>query len=391
MVDPSFSVRISREVDLVQTLLDTRRGGERLRVLELLQSEIDVDHLLRYLASHRLLPLFHRQLLDEFPEDIPSSLANPLHQATQQRTRFNLAATSELLKIVRLLNDNGINHLPWKGPVLSMRLYGDVALRPFGDLDIVISPEDVIRTDRLLRSIGYEPVVAVATHQESAFVKYEHDRVYLQRENGLHLEVHWRFFDRYIAFKLEESVQWERMSSLQIGGEAVRLMNPEVELLILSLHGAKHVWRSAGWLLDIHSLLLKEPIDWERLVAVARQTGTVRVLLLALELAHHYFGTSRPDTIQKLIDNDPVVAELVMDVCSGPLYKTRDEIAVEDDPHFYLRSRERRRDRWHYRWYWLFTPNIKDQDFLRLPAWLSPLHYLIRPLRLVAAWVRRPW
>ena len=379
---------MSPEVDLVYTLLDSRRQGATGRMLDLLHGAIDTDYLLRYTISHRLLPLVHHRLVEEFRDDIPTAVATSLQAVALQTTQFNLLATSELLRIVRIFAVHGIDLLPWKGPVLALRLYGNVALRPFGDLDILVRPADVLRAGRLLQTIGYAPLVEVKPHQERSFVRYEHDRAYLQQGGGLHLELHWRFFDRYIAFNLDESAIWNGVRTLELGGDSMRLLGAEEELLILALHGAKHVWRSSGWLFDIHRLIECEEIDWQRLEQLAERTGTVRVLSLALSLSGELFGTDPPDTVRRRISDDRMVRLLAGEVRSGPLYRTRDDYAVEDDPRFYLRSRERRRDRLYYLWFWLFTPNIKDQDFLRLPEWLSPLHYLIRPLRLLGGWFR---
>ena len=46
--------------------------------------------------------------------------------------------TLELLNIHRHLQARGLEVLPYKGPVLAEALYGNVALRQFSDLDLLV-------------------------------------------------------------------------------------------------------------------------------------------------------------------------------------------------------------------------------------------------------------
>ena len=46
--------------------------------------------------------------------------------------------------------------IPYKGPVLSTSIYHDLALRSFGDLDILVHEHEVLRVLDLLVSYGYE-------------------------------------------------------------------------------------------------------------------------------------------------------------------------------------------------------------------------------------------
>jgi hypothetical protein len=64
---------------------------------------------------------------------------------------------------------------------------------------------------------------------------------------------------------------------------------------------------------------------------------------------------------------------------------------------FYLRMRERVRDRIRYGLYYAqqylriaLTPSANDQALLSLPASLSFLYYLLRPIRLLQIYALRP-
>ena len=56
--------------------------------------------------------------------------------------RRGLWFASELLRITHHLAKKEIRAIPYKGPVLAQSAYGDLALRHFSDLDLLISPRD---------------------------------------------------------------------------------------------------------------------------------------------------------------------------------------------------------------------------------------------------------
>ena len=51
---------------------------------------------------------------------------------------FGLA--KKLLEILALLDREGVRAIPFKGPTLAVKAYGDLTLRPFSDLDIFVPP-----------------------------------------------------------------------------------------------------------------------------------------------------------------------------------------------------------------------------------------------------------
>lgn len=199
------------------------------------------------------------------------------------------------------------------------------------------------------------------------------------------LELHWRFFARYVAFPIDLKRLWGRLDRFVLAGTEVPVLPAEEMLLVLALHGAKHRWSSLGWILDIARLPGAFPeFDWERVSALARETGGERALLLALGLADALWGMPMPEPMRAAGAGDMAVQRLVGQVIAGLACLDRPAVSAAEDHRFYLASRERLADRLRYCWLWTFTPNLRDQTFLTLPAWLSPLHYLVRPVRMAA-------
>jgi len=58
----------------------------------------------------------------------------------------NVFLTNKLFEILNLFKKNDILALPFKGPVLAESVYGDLSLRQFVDLDILVHNHDAIST-----------------------------------------------------------------------------------------------------------------------------------------------------------------------------------------------------------------------------------------------------
>jgi len=73
----------------------------------------------------------------------------------------NRALAAELGELLRLFEESGIRALPFKGPVLALDLFGDLALREFVDLDILVPAGEILRATDLIEARGYEPLYRV--------------------------------------------------------------------------------------------------------------------------------------------------------------------------------------------------------------------------------------
>ena len=117
-----------------------------------LLSEIDYQQLIDIASRHGVLPLVYKTLKDLSQGDKGSiqdflSELKPINMSIAQR---NMLMSSELIKIMRLLEENHIEALAFKGPALAQTAYGDITLRQFGDLDILIREKDRSRVIDLL-------------------------------------------------------------------------------------------------------------------------------------------------------------------------------------------------------------------------------------------------
>jgi len=79
--------------------------------------------------------------------------------------------SAELAGILQHFEAREIPVITQKGPALAHLLYGDSAMREFGDLDLLVRPIDVPRVVGALTELGYEKNLKLSPRQEKAYLR----------------------------------------------------------------------------------------------------------------------------------------------------------------------------------------------------------------------------
>ena len=118
---------------------------------------IDWKRLIETSLRHALLPVLHRTLEILRIEEIPVEIKAQLKDYFRKNALRNLVLTGELLKLINLFEMEGIPCIPYKGSTLAVLLYGDLSLRQFDDIDILVHKENVLKAKEILVAYGYRP------------------------------------------------------------------------------------------------------------------------------------------------------------------------------------------------------------------------------------------
>ncbi len=371
---------------------------ERIRVL--LRQDLDWTYLTQMAHRHRVMPLLYRSLNRVWPEAVPEAVLDQLRSDFSSNSLHNVLLTKELLNLLRLLEAQRITAVPFKGPVLAASVYGDIALRQFGDLDIMVHTRDVLRAKTLLMDRGYRAVLSaegegreieLSGAREAAHLWFAHAYVFVRADGKGEVDLHWTFTRRYFSFPLDLQDLQERLEPVTLADSVVSHFSPEDLLLILCVHGSKSLWQRLQWICDVAELLAarQHEMDWQQVLARAERLGSVRMLWLGLLLASNLLDTALPEAVQPKAQSDAVAKALAAQLqnrlfadLGQPGDSTVDKFMI------YLRMRERWRDKMRYL---TLTPNVKDLMFFPLPAPLACLYYGLRPIRLMREYGPSIW
>ena len=275
-----------------------------------------------------------------------------------------------------------VSALPYKGPTLAQSVYGDLGLRQFSDLDLLISSSDFERAKQALAEIGYRPAEDLALAVERFWLRRGYERSFDGAAGKNLVELQWALLPHFYAVDLRTEDLLARAGRIVVGEREVPCLSPEDLVLVLCLHAAKHLWTRLIWLSDIAETLRSQTIDYSLVSSRARETGIARILGVSFWLVKNLLRAEIPHGAEEMIAFDsriPTIGgEFAERLARGAAYD------FESTEYFRLlfNLRERRGDRWRYLWRLFWTPGAGDIAAVQLPEPFFPVYRIVRIARL---------
>jgi hypothetical protein len=359
--------------------------GSTPRVGDLLRETIDWNYLLRTAARHGVMPLLYRSLRSRNPEEVPAGVLAQLRDGYNAGVSRNQYLTGELLHLLRSLEEEGLVAIPFKGPVLASTVYGDLGLRQFTDLDILVREQDFLKVKALLVSRGYKPWAKLSDTQEAAHILNNHAYTFIHTNGLFAVDVHWRIVERASPLHLDLEYMWRNSRVIDLYGAHFRYLPPEDTLTILYVHGSRSRWEQLKLVCDLAALLSAcgGSMDWRLVMRRAGEQRSRRMLYLGLRLADELLGATMPGEILEKARADSAVSVLCTTFRKKLFPETHESDPVIESVACFLQMREKFLDRCLFILRYWTTPNEKDHMFLVLPPGLGYLSYLVRPVRLL--------
>lgn len=349
---------------------------------ELHQGECEWPEVLRLARWHAVAPLLASRYADS--TDVLLDTRAELLQIARKTAEHNLHLTSELLQILHAFDTAGLQALAYKGPALAYAAYGDLAKRGFGDLDLLLRPQDISRARQALEAQGFVPWAEFANltpAQEQTYLRSGYHYQYCQLDGSVPVELHWNVAPRSFVIELPVERLFARAVRVSMGRAQAPAPSHEDHLVLLCIHGAKHMWDRVGLIVDVGELVrANQAIDWDYLLRFAAQLHARRMVLLGLTLANQVWSVDLPSEITEAARQDGAVAKLAERVMARlPLCHDSDEYRMEAH-RFYFDVRERASDKLRYVARLMFEPSLNDARALgsspraaKAGGWLRPL------------------
>jgi hypothetical protein len=297
--------------------------------------------------------------------------------------RRNLWFASELARIVEAFKNRRVRVVAYKGPLLAESAYGDIALRNFGDLDLLISPGDHQPATQILRDLGYQPSSEFSPAVGRFWLNNGYERSFDSGAGKSLVELQWALLPRLYALDLRTDDLLARSQTAAVGGREVQSLSPEDSLVALCVHAAKHLWMRLIWVCDIAETIRTQPLDWVIVSSRAAELGIMRIMAVSLWLVRDLLDCALPESAVRMIDSDPSVTAQAKAFASRLARSATYDFESTEYFRLLFHLRERRRDRARYLWRLLWTPGQGELNAIRLNESLFPLYRVVRVMRLV--------
>jgi len=366
----------------------------RRRIEGIADAEVDWNRTLELAGREGVTPLLHRAV-ERHGDRVPDAALEQARDRARSIATRNLLAARELIAIVQEFEEAGIPALPFKGPPLSVAAYGDLGLREFVDLDVLVPEEEIPRAADRLESMGYSWFDGTPRLDDSAvlggpFTPPIVPEFRLGRD-GTIVELRYQVGERAYPVDLDFETLWSRRDAVTMAGTTLPSLDAEDRILVLAYHGSKHCWARLKWVCDlVEAIESAVEIDWDHLLARATEIGARRRLLVSLGVTVGLLDADVPERLVAEVWSDRLARGLVDRTLDGRHELTESARGANPRVWYNAFAADSLGDAVapivHAPW---FTPGIAEYRILPLPGAFHPLYYPVRPFRGVVSALRR--
>jgi len=258
--------------------------------------DTDWPLLVKTADHHGLAPLVFASLKKSGLSSVgPKSEIETLRMAYVRASVANHQAFQELSFLVDRFEREKIPLIILKGGALGVTIYPDIALRPMGDLDLLIAPDEVERATCALIEQGY---VAYAEMAHGFANRFSVAQAFFKKGNRpSQIDLHWHAFTTPYYFE-RIPVEWfqQRTMEISINNRRAFAFSPTAQLLHLSAHYMMHSYQRLIWSYDLALLMSRcyGQIDWGDIIESAAEFGLSQVLYEALSEVRERWGIRVP-------------------------------------------------------------------------------------------------
>jgi len=270
------------------------------------KGDVDWEQFLRQTLRHNVGPLVHDTLRvnDEIlPPWVKEELRSTYYQAAARNTTFY----EELAAIVRAFDEENLPLILLKGAALAQGTYENVALRPMGDLDLLVRGEMMPRAEQLFSRKGYLVLAGADSHSRHMTLRHP------DSASGAHVEVHRHIVSSaYYRRAIPEEWLWRDSVQLPIDGVPARTLSPEASVIHCCLHFLDHTGTRGAllWLCDIAEIARRANLDWNGLADTLNRFRIVLPVRSVMLTCHELLGLPiPPHSLQEILSLRPGFVE----------------------------------------------------------------------------------
>jgi hypothetical protein len=272
--------------------------------------------------------------------------------------------------------------------------YGDIALRQYQDIDLVIRRLDLLKAVALLLGRGFRIAPESCAPDNPRKVSRSHEVTLAAPDKSYFVDLHWRLAsEQEGAFCPDIEQMRDRVETVQLPHGNVLSFCREDLFVALCCHGTKHRWACLKWLLDVAEILQSPTgLDWDRVEYITFERPLARASIsLAILLAHDLLHALMPATLPTALEATRRTRSVASAIRTEIF--TRGRTNGLGHHHSTLPNLGGGIPAWiDYLWVrypkWFFEHAVvridpKDRAFVSLPHQLGFLYHVVRPIRLV--------
>jgi hypothetical protein len=334
-------------------------------------------------ALQGVSPVVENALLQYASNFVPEEVLQRCRARLTQLAQKNILWLREWQGLLQTFDEAAIPVISFKGPALAVAAYGNLGLREFHDLDLLIYPHDVaLARDRLLDE-GYVLWSPVAGDTAESLLQSKNRQLrFTNRERGTTVDLHWGLLHEMFSFQFDVDETFNSACRERHEGIEFLSLSPEYLLLYLCAHGTKNCWSNLSELCDVAAHIQSHrEIDWNGCIRLAEENGCELLLRHALLLCERVLRIETPERMKQQYRQDGTTIALSKSaekfLCLGGEARP----GYMRTLRYHLAFAKTWQERTRLIFLRVFSPAESDWQQVRLPRRLFGLYYVVRPLR----------
>jgi hypothetical protein len=202
-------------------------------------NDIDWGNFIKLCRKHRIRPLVYRIILKT---NLPREIQEIINRELIKLTIKSLEQAKETERVILLLNTKGINVIPYKGTAFSKQFFGNINMRESSDIDLIISPEDLPMTIKILENDNY--IASLKDHYEKIghekYIKCYKDFCFAKFNNKVrehYIEFHFNIITKKIYIPISLNIFNTNLAdTTSLIKEEIKILNPAEHFKAIILH-----------------------------------------------------------------------------------------------------------------------------------------------------------
>jgi hypothetical protein len=363
---------------------------------ERLKCKVNWPSFFEMIDRHRMIPYVFDNLKVK-KTSIPEGIFLDMKSRFEKNQVKMLALGGEMVRISNVFKENSIPILFFKGPVLSIQLYGDVAKRQSRDIDTIVKQTDADKAHEILLHNGYNriaPSINLSPKQNEVNYRVKSESAYMHKSKHIILELHWKLFNFPCLLPLHHFDPWDKPTTVQFGENSIDTINPFFLAHYLSTHGSFHFWFRLFWLKDFATLINTwNEKEWKKEWELALASGTERTFAQSSILANLFFGTKIIPDIYSYSKGNKVIFQSVNKSVKSILASEKENTSGGfhklNNLFYFMKLRKPLKHK--IRCLAYERTSYVDWQILSLPDRLFFLYYILRPFLMIYGRIRMKW
>jgi hypothetical protein len=362
-------------------------SNQRGIIKNIADNPLNWDMVCNIAQQQRTLLLLAQTCKKLVPDKIPSTIMEKLKNFSFKNGIRNLYILNFVLNTILFFKKKNIAAIPFKGLITAQDLYGDIGLRFFSDIDLLVKKNKAREAWLLLNKKGFKPELNLNPQQIKKYIAIEDNIGFFHAKKNITLELHWEMSGIYLPNPLSFEDIENRLTNITIEKQKIKNFSSEDLLLYLCIHGAKHGWEYLEQVCSISELLKKKKeLNWTLIQMLSAQWRCTNVLLLGLNLAKILFNAPVPDEMNLKITENKIIRELSESVLNNMFsnqHNSQFSLRYKRFRDFHIKIKDNFSDKTLYLARLIFRPTKKEWLYFPVGAHLSFIHYFLRPIRLI--------